>query len=201
MRLLTSVLLTVLASLGIVVTAGSGPALACSCAFGRMPEYVGYADEVFAGTLVDVERPSTKGIWSSNDPVTYTVEVDAVYQGDVGPTADVESAVSGASCGLDGMVVDRRYLVFTTIDGTVPTASLCGGTAPATPERLAAVERLLGAPTPPVAAAQDVDLQPEVRPATGTDDAGSGMSVWIVGGVLVGVAALVAAAVRLRRSA
>lgn len=193
-RLLASVLLTVLSSFGIVVTGGAGPALACSCAIQRIPEHVGYADEVFAGTLVNMVRPSQQGVWRSTDPVTYTVAVDAVYQGDVGSVAVFESAVSSASCGLEGMVVDRRYLVFTTMEGDVQTASLCSGTAPATPRRLSAVQRLLGAPTQPAAVVEDKDALSEPAAV-----AGSGVSSWAIGGALVGGAALLAAGLRLRR--
>ncbi|MBI4900027.1 MAG: hypothetical protein HY829_06060 [Actinobacteria bacterium] len=192
MRLLASVLLTVLASFGIVVTGGAGPALACSCAFQRFPEYVAYADAVFVGTLAEIEGPAKRQIMSSTDPVTYTVAVDEVYEGAVGSTTVFESAVSGASCGLDGMVVDRRYVFFTTAEGGVPTASSCGGTAPVTPRRLAAVQRLLGQPTTPSVA---------VVEAVRTDDdvASSGVPEWTVAAGLVGVVALLAAGLRLRR--
>lgn len=197
MRLLVSVLLTVLASFGIVVTGGAGPALACSCAFNRVPAYVGYADEVYTGTLVDVERPSTNGVWSSGDPVTYTVAVDAVYDGDVGSVAVFESAVSSASCGLDGMMVDRRYLVFTTMDGKVPTASLCGGTGPATPKRLAAVERLLGEPSTPSVAVDKTAAAPD--PVRAEDATTPGLPTWAVGGAILASGVLLAVVFGLRR--
>jgi hypothetical protein len=192
MRLLASVLLTVLASFGIVITGGAGPALACSCAFQRVPEYVAYADAVFVGTLVEIEGPPQEPIMNSTDPVTYTVAVDAVYQGDVGSTTVFESAVSGASCGLDGMVVDRRYVFFTTADGGVPTASSCGGTAPVTPRRLAAVQRLLGEPTAPSVAVVEAVRTDHVASS-------SGVPGWTVAVGLVGVVALLAAGLALRR--
>ena len=79
-----------------------------------MPEFVDGADEIFAGTLTGMSGPPERGVVSSTDPITYTVAVDAVYRGDVGSVAFFESAMSGASCGLEGMTVDRRYLVFVT---------------------------------------------------------------------------------------
>lgn len=193
MRLLASVLLTVLASFGIVVTGGAGPALACSCAFERVPDYVAYADAVFVGTLVEIEGPPKRQIVSSTDPVTYTVAVEEVYEGEVGSTTVFESAMSGASCGLDGMVVDRRYVFFTTADGGVPTASSCGGTAPVTPRRLARVQRLLGTPATPLGAVEE---------AVRTDDdvaSSPGLPGWAVAVGLVGVAAILAAGLALRR--
>jgi hypothetical protein len=193
MRLLASVLLTVLASFGIVVTGGAGPALACSCAFQRVPEYVAYADAVFVGTLVEIGGPPKRQVMSSTDPVTYMVAVDWVYQGDVGAVAVFESAMSGASCGLDGMVVDRRYVFFTTAKGGVSTASSCGGTAPVTPRRLAAVQRLLGDPTTPsVAVDEAVRIDDDVASSSGAPG-------WPVAEGLVGVVALLAAGLCLRR--
>ncbi len=60
---------------------------------------------------------------------------------------------SGASCGLENVVPGRRYVVFAShqsmegADADHLWANLCGGTGPATPKLLAAVEEVTGAPT------------------------------------------------------
>ena len=149
MRRWGSIVLTVLVSGASLVTWDAGPALACSCAYQRTGEFAAAADEIFTGTLTAMTEPPRTGVVSSTDPITYTVAVDAVYRGDVGSVALFESAMSGASCGLEGMAVDRRYLVFVTTDGSERAATSCGGTAPATPGRVDAIERLTGAPAEP----------------------------------------------------
>lgn len=152
MRRWGSIVLTVLVSGASLVTWGAGPALACSCAYQRTGEFAAAADEIFTGTLTAMTEPPRTGVVSSTHPITYTVAVDAVYRGDVGSVAFFESAMSGASCGLEGMTVERRYLVFVGTDGSKRAATSCGGTAPATPARMDAIERLTGAPAEPATA-------------------------------------------------
>jgi hypothetical protein len=146
MRLLRLLLIVVVCS-GTLVTVGAGPALACSCAYGQTRDFVRGADEIVAGTLVGMDGPAQRRILSSTDPIRYTVAVDHVYRGEAGSVVEFESPASGASCGLEGMVVDRRYVVFLNADGATRTANLCGGTAPATPHLEAAVQRLTGSAT------------------------------------------------------
>ncbi len=180
------------------MTGGAGPALACSCAYQDTADFVGGADEIFTGALVSMADPPDHEVMSSSDPITYTVAVDAVHRGRVGSTATFQSPRSGASCGLDGMVVDRRYLVFLATDGPKRTASLCGGTAPATPRRVKAVERLTGAPAPPALTASEPAA---ARAAGDAESAQAGDPPWPVGAAVVGVAALLGAALLLSRRA
>jgi hypothetical protein len=90
------------------------------------------ADVVFTGTLVEVTPPPARLSWSSGDPATYSFDVERVHQGDIGPSTEVRSAVSGASCGLEGMQTGSRYVVFATLDDGL-WANLCGGTDLARP--------------------------------------------------------------------
>ena len=200
MRPLRLVLLVVLLASGMLVTGGAGTAFACSCAYQRTPEFVGMADEIFAGTVVSMVDPPKQAIMSSTDPITYTVAVDAVYRGDVGVTAVFGSPMSGASCGLENIVVDRRYLVFLSTDGSERTASLCGGTAPATPRRLDAVERLTGPPAQPTAVADTTAVASGAEPRATRDDRLAQASgwTWTVGGI-IGVGVLLGVGLMLRR--
>jgi hypothetical protein len=199
MRRWGSIVLTVLVSGASLVTWGAGPALACSCAYQHMPEFVDGADEIFAGTLTGMSGSPERGVVSSTDPITYAVEVDAVYRGDVGPVAYFESAMSGASCGLEGMTVDRRYLVFVSTDGSKRAATSCGGTAPATPGRVDAIERLTGAPAEPAAG---VDTR-KPRAADGVVGADApeqrAVPAWTIVAAGIGAAALLGARRRRRR--
>ncbi len=201
MRRWGSIVLTVLVSGASLVTWGAGPALACSCAYQHMPEFVDGADEIFAGTLTGTSGPPERGVVSSTDPITYAVEVDAVYRGDVGSVAYFESAMSGASCGLEGMEVDRRYLVFVSTDGSERAATSCGGTAPATPGRVDAIERLTGAPAEPAVGA---DTR-KPRAADGVVGAGAPeqrtVPAWTIVAAGIGAAALLGARLRRRRRA
>lgn len=101
MRLLRLLLAVFVLASGLVVVT-SGPALACSCAVGSTRDHLDGAHAVLTGTLVEIKDPPTKLFVSSTDPVTYTVTVDSVFKGDVGPDVVFTSARSGASCGLEG---------------------------------------------------------------------------------------------------
>ncbi len=130
--------------LQLVTTLGATPALACSCAPMTDAEYAASADVVFAGTLLDREEPDSGGIVSSGDLITLTFAVDEVYKGQVGTTAQVRTARSGASCGLE-LEGEGPFLVFTQFGKNGLTASLCGGTREL-PETVPAV---LGEGRPP----------------------------------------------------
>lgn len=199
MRLLRFLLLTVVVLPGSVVIGGSGPAFACSCAYQDVPDAVVGADEIFAGTLVRMEDPPQRAVMSSSDPITYTVAVDSVYRGDLGMSTTFESPMSGASCGLEGMLVDRRYLVFLSTDGPRRTASLCDGTALATPKRINAVERLTGAPAHPAYEAKGATAAGEAPAARDGESPVADTSTWVVS--VAGVAALVGMWLQWRRRA
>ena len=140
------------AALSIVVV-GAGPSFACSCVSGDAAEHAGRATVVVSGTVTDVVPPPKAAMMSSMDPATYVVAVDQVFKGDTGQTLEVLSPVSGASCGLEGIEPGRRYVVFASHqsmegrDADHLWANLCGGTGPATPKLLAAVEEATGPPT------------------------------------------------------
>lgn len=200
MRLLR-VVLALLAPAVMLVTVSAPPAFACSCAYVNTASFVGGADEIFIGTLTSMTEPSHTGVVSSSDPITYTVEVDAVYRGEVGPVAEFESAMSGASCGLEGMAVDRRYLIFARTEAGRRTASSCSGTAPATPGLVKAVERLTGAGAPPVSTVDDMGSPTEAAAPSDSHGASqASSSPWAATMVtLAGIAAIFGAGLVLRR--
>src|SRR5688500_12181274 len=108
-------LVALLAAAGLVLLTPASPH-ACSCVGGDVAPYADRADVVFTGTLVEITPPPVRLFMSSGDPATYSFDVERVHQGEVGPSAAVRSAVSGASCGLEGMRRGSRYVVFATLD-------------------------------------------------------------------------------------
>ncbi len=99
----------------------AGPAAACSCVAASIEELVGYADVMVTGTLTRCAGPvAASQVMSSGDPVTYTVAVERVFKGDASGELELTSAMSGASCGLERMVVDRRYTFFLDAEGRGP---------------------------------------------------------------------------------
>ncbi len=98
------------------------PALACSCAAPRSDAAsLQSSDAVFSGELVERHEPGLLeglGQQSSSVPATFVFAVETVYKGRVARSQGVESARSGASCGLE-LPQGRRVLVFaeTTDDG------------------------------------------------------------------------------------
>lgn len=130
MRALRLLLAGALGALSWVVLVAP-PSYACSCAVTGTAELVDHASVVVTGTITDKQPPPRRPVMSSTDPVTYTVAVDRAYKGDTADRIEVLSAVSGASCGLEGVRVGQRYLVFADHGrGGDLWASLCGGTAP-----------------------------------------------------------------------
>ncbi|GAA4374669.1 hypothetical protein [Nocardioides caricicola] len=128
---------------------------ACSCAPGTTRDYVAWADVVFAGALMEVEPPPRRSVMSSSDPNTYSFSVTRSLEGQVGAFAVVESAMSGASCGLEGMQVGREYVVFATYHRGGLVSGLCSGTqeaAPALVERVAGITGAAGRPAPDLGA-------------------------------------------------
>lgn len=152
MRAFRVLCVSLFAALSLVVV-GAGPSFACSCVSGDAAEYAGRATVVVSGTVVDVVPPPSTTEMSSLDPATYVVDVDQVFKGQAGPRVEVLSPNSGASCGLENIVPGRRYVVFAShqsmegADADHLWANLCGGTGPASPEMLAAVQEVTGAPT------------------------------------------------------
>lgn len=154
MRALRVLFAAVVAVLSLVVV-GAAPSFACSCARGDAADFAGRATVVVSGTVTDVVPPPKQKVMSSMDPATYVVAVDQVLKGEAGATVEVLSPNSGASCGLENVEPGRRYVVFAShqsmegADSDHLWANLCGGTGPATPKLLAAVEEVTGTPTTP----------------------------------------------------
>jgi hypothetical protein len=152
MRALRALFAAVVAALSLVVI-GAAPSFACSCVGGDAADFAGRASVVVSGTVTDVLPPPKQKVMSSMDPATYVVDVDQVFKGEAAPTVEVLSPISGASCGLENVEPGRRYVVFAShqsMEGNDPDrlwANLCGGTGPATPKLLAAVQEVTGAPT------------------------------------------------------
>ena len=127
---------------------------------------------MFTGTVADKEPPPKRPVMSSMDPVTYTFDVERAFKGDPSGTVPVLSAMDGASCGLEGVRVGQRYVVFASAGrGGDLWASLCGGTAPWSADLQADVVAATGpgTPDPPSAApaglAGSADApDPETRP-------------------------------------
>ncbi|NYE38934.1 hypothetical protein F4692_004089 [Nocardioides cavernae] len=190
--------LTVLAFPTALVVGSASPGFACSCASQRPADLVALADHVFTGTVVDIGEPAGGGVVSSTDPVAYTIAVEAVHQGEVGSVAVVESAASGASCGLEGMVVDRHYVVFANADADRLTASSCGGTAPASPRLVRTVERLTGEPTAPDVSQVRREVVPDARSSRRSSPSAADVVTWVVGSAAV-LAFVVATALGSRR--
>ncbi len=125
---------------------GTAPAFACSCAAQSVARHVDDADVVFAGTLTDADVP--RSVFDGEN-ATYTFEVDAVYAGDPAAVTHISTASSGSACGLEGLTVGERYVVFAHAAGDRLSANLCGGTGPATPQLEGTLGDALGAPVRP----------------------------------------------------
>lgn len=196
-RLLAVLLIAVATTLGLVV-ATTGPAAACDCVGLTAAQAARSADAVFTGELVDATTSKARQI------TTYTFAVERVYGGEVPAVVDVRSAQFGASCGLENMKTERRYVVFAVAADDRLTAGLCGGTQRAGASAVDQVERTLGAGTVPEAAAAP---RPDARGSDSSDsaDRDGGVQTWMVvvsgaAGAMI-LAGLLAGAVRLRRQA
>jgi hypothetical protein len=108
---------------GGLVVAAPGAAHACSCVTADPKEFVAWADAVVWAEVAETQVPAD-GMGSAH----YLLDVQRVYKGDVTERARVDSAASGAACGLEGITAGRRYAFFLQGDGSPWTANLCGGT-------------------------------------------------------------------------
>jgi hypothetical protein len=185
-------LVTSLAVGGFAIAVHAPPASACSCLVTEGAEQFGFADVAFSGTLEEVDSPADPT--TSLDAVSYGFSVDTVYKGSTDSEAVVYSANNSASCGLEGLVVGSRYVVYATVirfdeeAAALPgsargglTSGLCSGTAEVDAE---GVPAFLGAGRPPT------DAPPANTPSAADDD-GTG---WIVPTVIgVGAVAVIGA--------
>lgn len=137
-------LLAVLVLAGLGVVLGQLPAQACSCATASTQAQTKAANDVFTGTITNVEaEPKPDG--QRGATMTYDVAVDRVYKGGISMAeVQVTSDRAPASCGLGRLPADRRYVFFARSDGSELSADSCGGTARAGNALVAKVEKLLG---------------------------------------------------------
>jgi hypothetical protein len=113
---------------GLVVAGGSvlalpGTAHACSCVPADPRQLVDRADAVVWAEVRDVRSPA-----DGTGQAHYLLDVETVYKGEVTERVQVDSAASGAACGLEDIRADRRYVFFLRGAGSRYTADLCGGT-------------------------------------------------------------------------
>lgn len=202
MKTLRLLAVALLAGAGLVILAPS-PAMACSCVPAGTGQPVRWADAVFEATVTDVDEPPLRGLVSSTDPRTYHVEVQTVFEGE--PADEVRSAMSGASCGLEGVSEGDRYVFFATTETDGLWTSLCSGTAPGTDRLVRRVEAVTG----PGAASPDPSPAPNAGggqlPGNLTGEhppaqSAVPLALWLPAGV--GLAGVVAVAVgwRIRRA-
>ncbi len=184
MRLLRSFFASLLLALSVVVV-GAAPSFACSCAGGEPEDFVGWADVVMLGTVTDRQGPPWRPVMSSADLATYTVEVETVFKGDVAPTAYIQTADSGASCGLEGIENGDRYVLFADRQDDALRANLCGGSAPATDQLIAAVRTATGGETDPASTATAGEPPPPLGAALAMPAAlGSGVVLALLAAVM-----------------
>jgi hypothetical protein len=164
----------------------TAPAWACSCASSTVAESVDRADVVLLGRLSRSDGPSKVGLLpSSDDPVEYTFAVEEVYKGRAAATTHVVSPASSASCGLEGLLPGREYVVFAQAQGGELRAGLCGGSDLAATGLVADVEGVTGAghaPAQPGVGDQDADL-----PGAGSAQSDTAWLVPLVGGGVLAV--------------
>jgi hypothetical protein len=159
-------------------------AWACSCAQMTTAQATEAADVVLRGTLTETYGPSKVGLLrSSEDPVRYTFNVAEIFKDDAAATTYVHSAASGASCGIEGLLPGREYVLFAQAKGEQLWVGLCGGSELAASGFVADVEQVTGPGQPPV----PQGLIDEAAPLPGQRDV-TGDRAWLV--PLVGGAVL-----------
>ena len=112
---------------GVVVAAGAvlavpGTAHACSCVSEQPRRLVAAADTVVWAEVTDAQLPL-----SGSGEAHYLLAVETVYKGEATETVRVDSAGSGAACGLEGIEAGRQYGFFLQGESSPYTAGLCGG--------------------------------------------------------------------------
>ena len=105
----------------VVVLLPAGAAMACSCVEAPPDRaLLGRSDVVFTGKLVERHDPTVfLGLSSSTDPAVLVFAVETVHKGSVAQRQGIETARSGATCGLE-LTQGRRALVFA--DGSTGTS-------------------------------------------------------------------------------
>jgi hypothetical protein len=172
-------IVTSVVAAGLALAVHAPPASACSCAVAEGPELLGFADVAFVGTLAEMDGPADPA--SSMDAIAYAFDVDTVYKGTADAQALVYSANNSASCGLEGLTVGARYVVFATRIATEEDASflpgsqvggltsgLCSGTAEIGAEGPPA---FLGGGRPPAGEPAESPAGEASSPSSGDDGA------------------------------
>lgn len=146
MRRLWGHLAALMVLTSVLVVGPSGTACACSCAEPDTAENTAWADLVFVGVVVDIDRPAFST--SSGDLMTARLTVEQVHKGSARGHVEVKTALEGPSCGFD-FVEGNRYLIYSRegqtslcsgnkllgaapeveLEGDVPVAALLGGGA------------------------------------------------------------------------
>lgn len=102
---------------GMVVVGDASAAHACSCIAERPAQQAAEADAVFAGELISVTpaRVDDSGLYQH----AFRFDVDEVFVGPVGPTAEVLSSLGGAACGIEP-AIGQRWVVVASRDERHP---------------------------------------------------------------------------------
>ncbi|SEN08681.1 Tissue inhibitor of metalloproteinase [Paenibacillus sp. OV219] len=85
---------------------------------------------IFEGTVLEIKQPSQKTIMSTADKVRVTFEVSRVWKGEVGQQAEVYTAMSSASCGIENFEVGTKYIVSAYKDSKPLETNICDLTKP-----------------------------------------------------------------------
>ena len=161
---------------GAAVLVNQLPAHACSCLGNTLAQHAKKAEAVFSAKVTGVER--------SGQVASYAVMVESVYKGAVQAEMTVRSSADGATCGLENIVADRRYLFFGSLDGNVVQANLCGGTRPVSAAATAGIVRILGEGSEPIGSTPTAPPAP-VLTRTETTEPASFSRLAAPGGALV----------------
>jgi len=164
----------------LVVLRSASPAYACSCVgIERVLAQPESIQAAFVGTVIDAPEPFNGG--SSARLVTWTFRVEGVYRGELPATVQVKAAVSGVSCGFEGIRVGSRIGVLLRREDGDWHSGLCSSGAP---EKFA----VLGAPLAPM---PDAVVDP-------SSSSSSTRGIWFIG-LGAAVVAVVAVGVLVRR--
>lgn len=110
-----------LASLAVIN--GGWEAQACSCGALTPAQALKASDVAFSGLVTAVvDGPA------ATDPRTITIDVDAVFKGEISQVAFVETEPTSDACGID-FVASERYTVFAQREGARLTSGICDATA------------------------------------------------------------------------
>ena len=178
-KLLPRLLVLALALSAVIVVQSASPAHACSCL--PLDQVLaqpapGSFDAAFVGTVVEAPEPFNNG--NSARLVSWKFKVDRVYRGELPAAVEVKSAVSGASCGFEGIGVGSQLGVLLQREGSDWTSGLCSS---GEPEQFA----VLGVPSPPTGEVGE----PAPAPTSSSDSGDGGMSTGAAVAIGAGVIA------------